>query len=77
MENGHKIMCGNGIIDDGEQCDVGFIELGDVDTCCQADCLLKPGAQCRCFHVVHVIALLSAAMCLPWLPFEIVLLPDR
>ena len=34
-------LCGNGIVDVGEQCDAG-----GVSACCNADCTLKVNAQC-------------------------------
>ncbi|KAH8072078.1 metalloendopeptidase [Aureococcus anophagefferens] len=36
-------ICGDGIVDAGEACDVGlFIE----DACCRGDCSLEPGCEC-------------------------------
>ena len=43
-----KAMCGNGIIEEGEECDAGFLDTGIADMCCDMDkCTLKPGAVCR------------------------------
>ncbi|KAK7485995.1 hypothetical protein BaRGS_00022747 [Batillaria attramentaria] len=36
-------FCGNGMVDAGEECDVGSI---DGDACCTSKCHLKPGAIC-------------------------------
>jgi len=38
-------ICGNGRLDRGEECDVGF-DFFDQDTCCNSDCTLQPGCQC-------------------------------
>lgn len=39
-----KSICGNGIREEGEECDCG--DQCDSDICCQEDCKLKPKAQC-------------------------------
>ena len=43
--------CGNGIIEDGEQCDCGETQDQTAcymnDPCCLVNCTLKPGANCR------------------------------
>jgi len=37
-------MCGDGIVEDGEECDPG---LGVILTCCNSStCKLRPGAMC-------------------------------
>ena len=36
-------VCGDGIVDDGEDCDVGF---GFEDPCCSAACALADGCDC-------------------------------
>jgi hypothetical protein len=39
--------CGDGIVQDGEECDCGGQDCADVDPCCtQATCQLKSTAQC-------------------------------
>ena len=45
--------CGNGIIEEGEECDCGYTDEDDLekcrenDFCCNLDCTLKTGAECR------------------------------
>lgn len=39
-------VCGNSRVDAGEECDPGILYLSN-DTCCNSDCTLKPGVQCR------------------------------
>ncbi|XP_020034930.2 disintegrin and metalloproteinase domain-containing protein 25-like [Castor canadensis] len=38
--------CGNGVVEDGEECDCGSFELCKNDPCCQLGCTLKSGAHC-------------------------------
>ncbi|RWS19259.1 ADAM 17-like protease, partial [Leptotrombidium deliense] len=38
-------FCGNGVVEEGEECDAGFI-TGALDKCCTYDCKLKPAADC-------------------------------
>eukprot|EP00471_Norrisiella_sphaerica_P003824 CAMPEP_0184479910 /NCGR_PEP_ID=MMETSP0113_2-20130426/1442_1 /TAXON_ID=91329 /ORGANISM="Norrisiella sphaerica, Strain BC52" /LENGTH=1016 /DNA_ID=CAMNT_0026858077 /DNA_START=270 /DNA_END=3320 /DNA_ORIENTATION=- len=38
-------LCGNGLVEVGEQCDVGHA-LFDLDSCCNSDCTLAPGCSC-------------------------------
>lgn len=42
-----KSLCGNGIVEENEECDIGFPEEDVEDKCCNRDCKFKPGAQCR------------------------------
>ena len=45
--------CGNGIVEDSEECDCGSndtVECAEVDPCCvPGNCTLKEGAECRFF----------------------------
>ena len=41
-----KGVCGDGIRDEGEECDCGGEEGCRGNKCCSADCKLKPGAEC-------------------------------
>ncbi|XP_055480329.1 disintegrin and metalloproteinase domain-containing protein 25-like, partial [Psammomys obesus] len=41
----HK-FCGNGVVDDGEQCDCGSFKQCTADPCCQLGCTLKDGSAC-------------------------------
>ncbi|XP_050003352.1 disintegrin and metalloproteinase domain-containing protein 25-like isoform X1 [Alexandromys fortis] len=43
----HKLkVCGNGVVDDGEQCDCGSSEMCKNDPCCMRGCTLRAGASC-------------------------------
>ncbi|NXV17536.1 ADA32 protein, partial [Cepphus grylle] len=39
-------ICGNGVVEPGEQCDCGAAEACALDTCCTPQCNFKPGMQC-------------------------------
>ncbi|XP_032774447.1 disintegrin and metalloproteinase domain-containing protein 24-like [Rattus rattus] len=39
-------ICGNGVIDDGEECDCGSQSCGRNSRCCLPTCILKSGAKC-------------------------------
>ncbi|XP_034971319.1 disintegrin and metalloproteinase domain-containing protein 20-like [Zootoca vivipara] len=39
-------MCGNKIVEEGEQCDCGTNTQCESDPCCQPNCMLRPGATC-------------------------------
>lgn len=45
QERSNKV-CGNSRVDEGEECDPGIMYLNN-DTCCNSDCTLRPGVQCR------------------------------
>ncbi|XP_036138152.1 disintegrin and metalloproteinase domain-containing protein 20-like [Molossus molossus] len=38
--------CGNGVVEEGEECDCGTLDLCMKDPCCESDCTLRPGAAC-------------------------------
>ena len=42
----HVAICGNGIVEEGEECDCGPFDCRDVDECCNAKCKLIAGASC-------------------------------
>uniref|UniRef100_A0A8C3JS67 ADAM metallopeptidase domain 32 n=1 Tax=Calidris pygmaea TaxID=425635 RepID=A0A8C3JS67_9CHAR len=39
-------ICGNGVVEPGEQCDCGAAETCALDMCCTPRCKFKPGMQC-------------------------------
>lgn len=41
-----RSFCGNGIVEEGEECDAGHIDQSDRDPCCDIECRLKPQADC-------------------------------
>ncbi|OQV14394.1 ADAM 17-like protease [Hypsibius exemplaris] len=41
-----KSLCGNFLVEDGEQCDAGYIGAEDKDACCDQRCKLRPDAIC-------------------------------
>lgn len=43
-------VCGNGIVEDNEECDGGDIGLAQNDPCCDSMCRLRPDAQCSDRH---------------------------
>lgn len=46
-ETPQPTQCGNGLIDDGESCDAGYLGRLGLDVCCNAQCTLVKGASCR------------------------------
>lgn len=43
-------VCGNGIVEDDEECDGGSVGLGHHDPCCDSSCRFTPGSQCSDRH---------------------------
>ncbi|XP_019327274.1 PREDICTED: uncharacterized protein LOC103900352 [Aptenodytes forsteri] len=41
-----KAVCGNGVVEPGEQCDCGSAEACLKDKCCTKRCRFKPGVKC-------------------------------
>ncbi|XP_032991306.1 LOW QUALITY PROTEIN: disintegrin and metalloproteinase domain-containing protein 20-like [Rhinolophus ferrumequinum] len=39
-------VCGNGVVEEGEECDCGALHLCIKDPCWQSNCTLTPGAAC-------------------------------
>ncbi|KAM4837147.1 disintegrin and metalloproteinase domain-containing protein 25-like isoform 1-T6 [Thomomys bottae] len=39
-------LCGDGAVDDGEECDCGTIQLCEENPCCHTNCTLTSGAEC-------------------------------
>ncbi|KAL6030936.1 hypothetical protein STEG23_001366 [Scotinomys teguina] len=39
-------LCGNSLVEQGEQCDCGSSVSCQSDPCCSKDCVFKPGAEC-------------------------------
>jgi hypothetical protein len=65
-----KAMCGNGIRDEGEECDCGGPEKCAKDACCTEDCKLKKGAVCsdendRCCRNCQLIKAEERHVCIP------------
>ncbi|NWJ04881.1 ADA32 protein, partial [Crypturellus undulatus] len=44
--SGKAAVCGNGVVERGEQCDCGNSEACVLDKCCGMDCRFKPGVKC-------------------------------
>jgi hypothetical protein len=45
-ESEKTALCGNGIVESGEDCDVGYMDTGESSKCCK-DCKFLPNAKCR------------------------------
>uniref|UniRef100_G1TZ32 Disintegrin and metalloproteinase domain-containing protein 20-like n=1 Tax=Oryctolagus cuniculus TaxID=9986 RepID=G1TZ32_RABIT len=41
-----KDLCGNGVVEENEQCDCGTFQMCTQDPCCLTNCTLRPGAAC-------------------------------
>lgn len=39
-------VCGNGVVDPGEDCDCGSPEMCKFDPCCTSECRFREGAEC-------------------------------
>ncbi|XP_036281097.1 disintegrin and metalloproteinase domain-containing protein 20-like [Pipistrellus kuhlii] len=39
-------QCGNSVVEEGEECDCGTLQLCMKDPCCESNCTLRPGAAC-------------------------------
>ena len=69
-ESDIRPLCGNGRIEKGEECDVGFTEDNVEDACCDKNCHLKTGAECRYHSVcecVRVHVCVGVCVCLSML----------
>ncbi|KAK2504020.1 hypothetical protein MC885_007298 [Smutsia gigantea] len=56
--------CGNSVVEDGEECDCGPLQLCAKDPCCQSNCTLMPGAACafgRCCKDCQILP--SGSVC--------------
>ncbi|XP_042309543.1 disintegrin and metalloproteinase domain-containing protein 19 isoform X1 [Sceloporus undulatus] len=51
--------CGNGYLEEGEECDCGEVEECNNPCCNAADCSLKPGAECAHGTCCHLCKLIS------------------
>lgn len=54
-------ICGNGIVEDDEECDGGDVGHGTNDPCCDSSCRFTPGSQCSdrhswCCSKCHIVA---------------------
>lgn len=63
-------QCGNGIKEEGEECDCGGPEACKDNPCCTGDCKLRPGAVCSdgndsCCHQCKIIPASAKKICTP------------
>ncbi|XP_051025434.1 disintegrin and metalloproteinase domain-containing protein 24-like [Acomys russatus] len=58
-------LCGNGVVDEGEQCDCGSSEACEYSLCCMSDCTLRFGTNCDtgrcCSHLCKILP--SGTLC--------------
>lgn len=60
--------CGNGLVEEGEQCDCGQVDCSSVDACCDGStCTFVPGATCSatqpCCDSCSIVAATSERVC--------------
>ena len=48
------LQCGNFEVEEGEDCDAGFLGVLGRDRCCNSTCGYSEGAVCRCVCVCEV-----------------------
>ncbi|ORZ38848.1 Metallo-peptidase family M12-domain-containing protein [Catenaria anguillulae PL171] len=63
-------QCGNGIVEDGEQCDCGGRDGCANNACCNTNCTLKAGATCddksdECCRSCQIVSNSTRTMCRP------------
>ncbi|XP_070185615.1 ADAM 17-like protease isoform X3 [Littorina saxatilis] len=49
-KNELQALCGNGIVEEKEECDVGFVEKDQEEKCCDENCQFKPNVTCSDFN---------------------------